>query len=61
MLLMLLGSMAESGCRIMLYGLQNAYRSAVTMLLNRKALGMFYQKYEAKETRDLFYRAVEAT
>ena len=61
MFLMFVGSALETGSRLLMGGYQNEYRSAITKLVHQKALSMFYQNYEAKETRNLFDRAVIAT
>jgi len=61
MLLMLIGGVFESGSKLMLTGLQNDFKTTITMILCRKAMYIHYQKYEAKKNRDLFHRALRAT
>ena len=61
MLMMLIGGTLEAGSKMMLNGVQSAYRTMITALVCRKTLNMHYQQNEDKQNRDLFHRAVVAT
>lgn len=61
LLAVLLADVGERLLRCQIVGKQNLYRHAMTLELNRKSLGCFYQVYERKALRELRDRAITAT